>query len=452
MGGTDRMGGTGRIGNALVLVPRLLLFSSVILPAPRPAFPAPPALPAASQVPFDQTIQNLTNADPGVRLRAAQMLKDAAYVESAVPLAAVVTDSDDAVQLEAIAAEVNIFLADKIVPRKGLALIFDRRGSSVAGAAFFSGPLAIGSHAVPSDVLVALRRASRDDNPRVAVEALYAFGTLAIEPGGAERRQLLAASSAELAPLVGAADPAIRNAAVRVIGRVYEQRFGDDPADQTVGDALITALNDKETSVKIGAAQALGAMRYERGVQALTHLFQYYGKGEMAAATLDALARIAHPSSVPLFVAQLSAKNSAIRGIAVEGIARAGDRSKLADIQAALAADRSDAVQLTGAFASARLSDGPIDSIVEALTRSRVRDQARQYLVELASTRAAILNRYAQDPDARIRADIADAIGLAANPALLPIAEALAKDQDAQVARAGERAAARLRRNGTRGV
>ena len=50
----------------------------------------------------------------------------------------------------------------------------------------------------------------------------------------------------------------------------------------------------------------LGRLRYERGVDALTQLFQYYKQGELAEAALDALARIAHPASTPLFVSQLA--------------------------------------------------------------------------------------------------------------------------------------------------
>ena len=53
--------------------------------------------------------------------------------------------------------------------------------------------------------------------------------------------------------------------------------------------------------------------------------------------------------------------------------------------------------------------------------------------------------RQAQDPDPRVRADVVDVLGLTRNPAVLPLAEAMAKDADQQVARAAERAVARLR-------
>ena len=52
-----------------------------------PAYPAPPA-----QVPFDQAIHELGSADAATRLRTVQMLRDAAYLEAAVPLAKLVVD------------------------------------------------------------------------------------------------------------------------------------------------------------------------------------------------------------------------------------------------------------------------------------------------------------------------------------------------------------------------
>jgi hypothetical protein len=373
------------------------------------------------------------------------MLKEAAYPEAAVPLAALVTDPMDEVQLEAIAAELNIFLTERIVPRKRIGFVVEVRNQVLAEPAFSSGPLAAGPRPVPGEVLMALRTASRDDNPRVALEALYAFGVLAVEPAGAVRRELLRVSGPELAALLGVPDPARRYAAVRVIGRLFEKRAQDDSIEESLGDAVITALNDSDRSVKSAAMQTLGMLRYTRGVQALTDLFQYYGKRESAEAALDAIARIAHSASAPLFTAQLTAKSATLRGIAVEGLARLGDASQLDAIQTALAGDRSDSMALTGAFASAMLSRGPLSSISEALTRPRLRDQAWQYLVELAPGRSSMFSQQLQDPDARIRIDVIDALALSGDAAALPLVERALTDRDPQVAKAAERAAARLR-------
>ena len=246
-----------------------------------------------------------------------------------------VADADDDVQIEAIAAELNIFLAEKIVTRKRVGLVIEVRNKVAAEAAFSQGPLSIGARPVPSELLTALRTAARDTNPRVAVEALYAFGTLAVEPGGARRRELLRTTGPDLIPMVGVANPAHRYAAVRVIGRVFERRAPDEPIATTVGDAMVGVLNDPDRNMRSAAMQALGAMGYERAVQALTDQFQYFGRGDQAEAALDAVARIAHPASIDLLMTQLASKQRRLKAIAIEGLARIGDRSRLPSIESA---------------------------------------------------------------------------------------------------------------------
>ena len=436
------MGSIGRKGWRRKALAALALF---FLPA-HPAYPALSGSSALSaQIPFEQAARDLASTDPGTRLKAARLLKEAGYPEAAVPLAALVIDPMDEVQLEAIAAELNIFLAERIVPRKRIGFVVEVRNQVMAEPAFASGPLAAGPRPVPGEVLNALRTASRDDNPRVALEALYAFGVLAAEPAGAARRELLRVSGPELAAFIGVPDPALRYAAVRVIGRLFAKRAQDDPIEESVGDAVITALNDPDRSVKGEAMQTLGTLRYTRGVQALTDLFQYHGKGQSAEAALDAIARIAHSASAPLFTAQLAAKSGALRGIAVDGLARLGDAAHLDAIQTAVAADHSDSMALSGAFASAMLSGGPLTPIAEALTRPRLRDQAWQYLVELAPGRSSMFTQQLQDPDPRIRTDVIDALALGGDAAALPLVERALTDRDPQVMKAAERAAARLK-------
>jgi HEAT repeat protein len=392
-------------------------------------------------------MRDLTSTDASTRLRAVQKLQEAAFVEAAEPLAPLVNDPQDDVQLAAIAAELNIFLAEPIVPRRRVGFVIEKRNAVVADAAFTAGPFALGPRPVPADVLTALRRGAHDENPRVALEALYAFGLLAGQPSGSSRRELLRATGPDLAPLTGASDPALRYAAARVLGRLFAQRPQDEPIDQTIGDALITAMNDDDRAVKAAAMQALGMMRYERAVQALTDLYTFYGRSQAAAAALDALAHIAHPSSAGIFMAALSAKTAAaLRVAAIEGLARIGDASKLAAIQAAADADRNEAVTLAGVYAAARLANQPIDRIADALTRPRLRSQGRQYLMELLPGRVTALTSHVQDPDAGLRLEIVELLGVSGDPAALPLVELALKDGEPQVARAAERAAARLRR------
>jgi HEAT repeat protein len=435
MGWRGRKGWTG--GVPLVTV--CLVVSA--FPA-RPAYPGP----SAEQVSYETAIKDLASADAATRLRSVQLLKQAAFPEAAIPLAALVTDARDDIQLEAIAAELNIFLAEPVVPKKRVALVVEVRGAVQAEPAFTAGPNALGSRAVPPEVLTAVRAAVRDKNPRVAIEALYALGVLGIQPNGDARRELLRAVGPDLAAFIGSSDPAMRFAAVRVIGRLFAKRAQDETIEPTVGDAVITALNDRDRAVKNAAMAALGAMRYDRGVRALTELFQYYGKGEPAESALDALAHIGHTTSLPLFSAQLASKTAALRTIAIEGLARSGDRSQLPAIQAVTDKELEGSVSLAGSFAMVLLANAPTDQVSDALGRPRLREQAKRYLVEIAPGRTGTFTHQLLDSDAQIRVDVADALGLAGDPAAIPLLEPLVNDRDPHVARAADRAIARLKR------
>jgi HEAT repeat protein len=437
MGRGGRKGGMGKT----------LLMALALSASAGYASPALPALPAPEfdQIPFEQAAADLGSPDAGTRLRAVQLLKTAAFPEAALPLAALLTDPQDEVQFAAIAAELNIFLAEPVVMKRRVALVVEVRNAVQAEPAFSAGPNALGARPVPVEVLTGLRVAARDQNPRVAIEALYAFGALATQPGGAARRDLLRAAGPDVAAFTGSSDPAMRYAAVRVLGRVFTKRAQDEAIEPTVGDAVITALNDNDRAVKAAAMHSLGSMRYERGVQALTDQFTYYGKGDAAETALDALAQIAHPTSVPLFTAQLGSKSAAFRAIAVEGLARTGDATQLPAIQAALEQEREASVTLAGAFASIMLGNASTDQVSDVLVRPRMREQAKRYLVEIAPGRTATFGHQLLDSDTQIRVDVIDALGLAADPAALAALEPLTADQDPQVARAAERAVARLR-------
>jgi HEAT repeat protein len=240
-------------------------------------------------------------------------------------------------------------------------------------------------------------------------------------------------------------DVAYRYAAIRVIGRVFAIRPGDDPIEPIVGDAVVVGLNDKDNNVQVAAMSALGAMRYERALQALLEQFQHYGKGDMAAASLDAIARINHPSGVPLLVEQLASKNQALKAIAIEGVARSGDRTKWANVDGALMGERNDALVLAGRFAAVRLSDGALAPIVDALAKPKLHDQASGYLTTLADGGATLFVRALQDPNPRVREEVVNALSLSFDPSVIPLLTPLSADPDAEVATAVDRALARLR-------
>ena len=58
---------------------------------------------------------------------------------------------------------------------------------------------------------------------------------------------------------------------------------------------------------------------------------------------------------------------------------------------------------------------------------------------------SSMFTQQLQDPDARIRTDVIDALALGGDAAALPLVERALTDRDPQVVKAAERAAARLK-------
>src|SRR5438876_12204806 len=65
---------------------------------------------SAQQLRFDDVIRNLRNPDPKARLSAIRLLREAKYPEAVAPLAPLVLDPFDDIQLETIQAELSFFL------------------------------------------------------------------------------------------------------------------------------------------------------------------------------------------------------------------------------------------------------------------------------------------------------------------------------------------------------
>ncbi len=126
---------------------------------------------SAQPLRFDDVIRNLRNPDPVARLSAVRLLRDAKYPEAIAPMAPLVLDPVDDIQLETIA-------------------------------------------------VTALLQAVDDENAKVRLEAIYATGVIAKAPLTAEQSQ-------RLAKALDHYDPAVRQGAARVIARLKVREAGD---------------------------------------------------------------------------------------------------------------------------------------------------------------------------------------------------------------------------------
>jgi HEAT repeat protein len=386
-------------------------------------------LASAQQATFEDVVRNLRNPDPKARIAALRQLHEAAYVEAAVPVAAVVNDPIVEIQLEAIAAELSFFLVEDIPARRRVGFVLEKRAKGQAPEAFDRGPLATWPRPAPPEVVDALLLAVDDDDARVRMEAIYAAGVVARPP-------LSDQQGARLTKALDHYDPSIRAAAARVIGRLRVK---------SAADVLIKAINDSSPAVRYASMRALGDLRDERAVQALTEQFKYYGKGEGAWSALDALARIAHQSSVPLFKSRLSDKDEYLRRAAVEGLGRAGDTSEVATIQPLATTEPSAMNRAAMTFALQKLGQNYVARLADFLGSSRTALQVQEYLLELGPTVIPELMPRLKEPDPDVRARVAEVIGALGDQSAVAALDPLTKDRDRSVAEAAANAIERIK-------
>lgn len=393
---------------------------------------------AAGQVlPFDSVVQNLKHPDPKVRLESLRLLREAGYPEAAGPVAQVMTDPLPQVQQEAIVTGLSFFLVEKVSTRRRLGGVVEVRDQRVVENAFNAGPVAALARPVPPEVIRGLLGAASSPDPRVRESAAFALGVLAKPARSTTDAALVTAVFDQVVVRLADPDEPTRTAAARVAGRISAmcEPHCAEPDIHGLGDALVSALNDRSAGVRLAAMEGLGELRYERAVRALSEQFDYRQRGNAARMALLALARIAHASSIPLFRAHLADKDEILRRAAIEGVARAGDATVLPQLTDALGGERNLSLVLALAFAVQRLGGGPtLDRIVAMLSQDQLRWQAQGYLVELGPSIAASLAGHLSSAAADVRLAVVQTLGLIGTPAEAPALQAATADRDGHVA------------------
>lgn len=400
------------------------------------------AAPAAQQARFDDVVRNLRNPDARVRLSSIEMLRESKYLEAIEPIAPLVIDPVDEIQLAAIEAELSFFTVEEPGARRRMAFIVERRNSGQAETVFASGPLAVWPRPAPGALLTNLLQAVDDENAKVRMEAIYTFGALAKAPLSDPHAQGVMRALDHY-------DPAIRHAAARVAGRLEVA---------AALPVLVKAVFDSQEPVRFAAMRALGEIGAETTVKTLTEQLDHYRKGEGAWSALDALARIGDESSVPTFAARLADRDQYLRAAAIEGLGRAlsdeasataiGAIAHVEAIEAAAATDASPIVRAAAAFALELLGKGGIDRLVAGFDTDRLAPQVAGYLLELGPKAASALVPHLKDPRASIRGNVAVVIGAIGSSSDIAALEPLLQERDADVRRSAERAIQRIKLRG----
>jgi HEAT repeat protein len=391
------------------------------------------ALPAAAQPnvvrPFEDVVRELESREPQVRVEAMRALARAGHPDAIGPIARLLADPLDDIQVEALDTLLQFYLTDLPRSTRRVAGILEVGRRSRAEAAFEQGPFVLLPRLAPDDLRRGLAAAIKDDQPKIRREAIWTLGALVPPPAGPE-------AEAALGQALRDPDPSIRLAAARVAGAVRAS---------SLGDLLVSAMNDPSEAVQYAAMRALGDLSERRAERALRERFTFHARGPGARAALDGLARIAEAASLSTFQDALAAPDPELRRLAFEGLARLADVDAIRAIEATTAGEKDRQVRLARAFALARAGRGGVDDLAAALEQDRYADLAMAYLVELGQPAVPALAQHLRSPERAVRGRIAQVLGLVGGPDAIAALDPTRRDMDADVARAAEHALLRIR-------
>ena len=287
-----------------------------------------------------------------------------------------------------------------------------------------------------------LDRAVGNPYPQKAGLALAGFDA------ALQAERVLVFGQSEVRFLTSRLDAATRQVIARVAGRVFAPNEGAS-APAAVGDALITAMNDKDALVRRWAMDSLGWMKFEHAIQALTDRASYYGKNEEGAGALHAVARIASSGSAPVLRALLANTYIPFRLLSIEGLGRIGDQGSLPAINESATGVNDAGVSLAASYARFMLGQADVVAIADALEHPDIAVQAKVYLAEIAVLKPDAIHALLRTPNPSTRMLAAEILGASQHVDEIATLEPLLKDPAPEVVEVASEAIRRLRAYGT---
>ena len=407
------------------------------------------AAPLAAQTGSDALIDALKNPSTRTRIDALHSLGDAARAEAVVPMAALLLDGNDDVQFAAIESLLKVYIVRADLAQRPWGVTAIGRTSTLPELAFEAGPLATIPAVVPGEVLVNLCSVMRqDESSRIRFAAAYALGVLGAPAMGPMNASAQPMVIADVVSGLTHQDAATRQVIARVAGRVFAPNEGAS-APAAVGDALITAMNDKDALARRWAMDSLGWMKFEHAIQALTDRASYYGKNEEGAGALHAVARIASSGSAPVLRALLANTYIPFRLLSIEGLGRIGDQGSLPAINESATGVNDAGVALAASYARFMLGQADVVAIADALEHPDIAVQAKVYLAEIAVLKPDAIHALLRTPNPSTRMLALEVLGASRHVDEIATLEPLLKDPAPEVVEVTSEAIRRLRAYGT---
>jgi HEAT repeat protein len=213
--------------------------------------------------------------------------------------------------------------------------------------------------------------------------------------------------------------------------------------DPSAGPQLVNLLDSPDEEIKQEAAVTTGILKAKEALPRLQSLFENSPEKRTREKAMEGLAYLGDPISVPFFTKALWNSDAEIRTSAAEGMARAGDKSGLVELERAVQAERDADARLAMQFAITALGrDDFLNTIIAELGSGRRANYAQSYLVELSKNPAFLprLYSYMNSRDSNVRRRLCTVLMFTGDQSSVAHLERLSHDPDGDVAREALRA------------
>ncbi len=342
-----------------------------------------------------QGSEGLKSADPKVRAKAARDLAKHGTPSDVPALAALIKDPEAEVRREVVGALGAIHAAESLDPLIEATRDADMkiRNAAIENLVnYYAGRSEAGGFIGmwKNTWNKAKGRFTRDDvkiDPAVAVDSKVVAAlvealnnTDAVEPSRRAARGLGVLLARDAVPdLIKGAHSMDEERALECLNSLLKIK------DMSAGPQLVDLLDSEEEEVRLQAAVVVGLLRAKEAVPKLQTMYENGANKPIQEKSLEGLAYLGDPVSVPIFLKALWSNDKTIRALAAEGLGRAGDAQAVAELEKAVNGEKSAEARLAMMCAITALGNMTyLSDLVNGLGARFRGDVVQSYLVELA--------------------------------------------------------------------
>lgn len=213
------------------------------------------------------------------------------------------------------------------------------------------------------------------------------------------------------------------------------------------GASLVPMMKHADRDVVMDSIRVLGQFRYLPALPELTRFLEYNRDERYKEIALQAVSRIGDPSSEPVMKKYYSSDNKILRQFAIEGFGRMKLQGYMDPLKRQFQGEKDKRLKLAICFSLFKLGDTAyIETLVNALGDRVYRPQAREYIIELGSPAVPQVAGYLKTDEKSLRLQIIRVLADMHRAEAIPYLEPYMKDKDLEVAQTTTDAIRELKR------